>query len=139
MIHLQRARRLPDGKTGQSSDSKKSELPGPPRRLSRPEKRVWRELHDQVELEPCDLTAFEVLVTLVYQYREAMDQVRENGAVVAAKKSGVLQHDPNMTLCRNLEPQITRLCRELGMTPATRKRLKLDNRNRFGGNDFEDL
>ena len=74
-----------------------------------------------------DLLLVESLVGLISQQRTLQHIVNQDGPILT-QTNGRPMHHPAATALRQIEPQVTRVLKELGMTPATRARLKLDNR-----------
>jgi P27 family predicted phage terminase small subunit len=97
----------------------------PPDRLSRAQKDIWVEVEGTVRLLHSDLFLLETLVCLLDQQRVLQLLVNQDGPIVR-QINGRSMHNPAATALRSLEPQLTRCFKELGMSPATRKRLKLD-------------
>jgi P27 family predicted phage terminase small subunit len=98
----------------------------PPKRLSASQAAIWTEVEPTVNLKPCDLFMLETLVCLLDQQRYLQVAVNKDGPIIK-QKNGRAMHNPAASALRQLEPQLTRCFKELGMSPATRKRLKLDS------------
>ncbi len=99
----------------------------PPDRLSAAQQAIWHEVVATVDLRPCDAFILETLVGLLDQQHTLQRSVDENGPLLI-QANGKPMHNPAASALRQLEPQLTRIFKELGMSPATRARLKLDNR-----------
>ena len=99
----------------------------PPKRLNTTQAEIWNEIVATVELQDCDLFLFETLVCLLDQQRTLQRAVNKDGPIIE-QANGRPMHNPAATALRQLEPQLTRCFKELGMSPATRQRLKLDCR-----------
>ena len=104
----------------------------PPERLSEAQQAIWHEVVATVELTACDVFLLEVLCGLVDQQRTLQSAVDRDGPILT-QVNGRPMHNPAASALRQLEPQLTRCFKELGMSPATRARLKLDNRTRQSG------
>lgn len=99
----------------------------PPPRLNESQAAIWGEVEATVSLSSCDLFLLETLVCLLDQQRVLQLSVNQDGPIIK-QANGRPMHNPAATALRHLEPQLTRCFKELGMSPATRKRLKLDCR-----------
>lgn len=106
----------------------------PPTRLSEGRQDIWREVVRTIEVRACDEFILETLVGLMDQQR-ALQRLVDKGGPILIQANGKPQHNPAATALRQIEPQLTRLFKELGMSPATRARLKLDNCMRQSGSD----
>ena len=110
----------------------------PPKRLNTTQAEIWNEVIATVELQDCDLFLFETLVCLLDQQRILQLDVNKNGPIIKQANSRPM-HNPAATALRHLEPQLTRCFKELGMSPATRKRLKLDCRTNEEFNEWAEF
>ncbi len=99
----------------------------PPTRLNDAQATIWAEVEETVSLSSCDLFMLETLVCLLDQQRKLQLAVNKDGPIIK-QANGRPMHNPAATALRQLEPQLTRCFKELGMSPATRQRLKLDCR-----------
>ena len=104
----------------------------PPNRLHEVQSKIWDEVVATIELLDCDLFLVETLVCLLDQQRTLQRAVNKDGPIIT-QPNGRPMHNPAATALRQIESQLTRCFKELGMSPATRARLKLDNRTRQRG------
>ncbi len=118
-------------KARQKSASRRSTHHSPPERLHKVQAGIWNEVVATVELRDCDLFLLETLVGLIDQQRTMQRAVDKDGPIIS-QPNGRPMHNPAATALRQIEPQLTRCFKELGMSPATRARLKLDNRTLQG-------
>ena len=102
-----------------------------PERLHKVQAGIWKEVVATVELRDCDLFLVETLVGLIDQQRTMQRAVDKDGPIIS-QPNGRPMHNPAATALRQIEPQLTRCFKELGMSPATRARLKMDNRTKNG-------
>lgn len=107
-----------------------------PARLHPVQAQIWDEIIAVVELRDCDLFLLETLVCLMDQQRTLQRAVDKDGPIID-QSNGRPMHNPAATALRQIEPQLTRCFKELGMSPATRARLKMDNRTKCGQQNDE--
>ena len=107
-----------------------------PNRLHEVQAGIWNEVVATVELRACDLFLVETLVCLIDQQRTLQRAVNKDGPIIT-QPNGRPMHNPAATALRQIEPQLTRCFKELGMSPATRARLKMDNRTKANIRDSE--
>ena len=120
------------GSTSQTNQESVATVPQtvphpPPKRLHATQAKIWEEVESTIALIECDLFLLETLVCLIDQQRVLQRAVNKDGPIIK-QLNGRPMHNPAAIALRQLEPQLTRCFKELGMSPATRKRLKLDCR-----------
>ena len=110
----------------------------PPARLNESQAAIWVEVEATVSLSSCDLFMLETLVCLLDQQRILQLSVNQDGPIIK-QANGRPMHNPAAMALRHLDPQLTRCFKELGMSPATRKRLKLDCRTDDEYNEWSEF
>ena len=88
----------------------------------------WRAVIDDLVarqlLTDAMLGTVEAYIRALQNARAAQDQIGAHGVMIRTEK-GVLQKNPAITLLNKCESSIQRLSAELGLTPASRSRKKM--------------
>ena len=99
------------------------EIPDMPPDLPPTAQAVWkvivRELEEAGIVSRIDRTALALLCESVWLYKEAMDDIHENGISSLTDKGNKIQN-PAVGVRNKAWAQIVKLCQEFGMTPSAR-------------------
>lgn len=115
--------------------------PEQPQGLTAIEQKVWEELlleaPENVKRE-LNRIVFETLVRATVQYRDAAAKVAQYGAVIKSP-SGYPIQSPYVSIQNKQASLIRQLSAELGLTLASRLRVKAGNKSKQKNNPFEGL
>jgi P27 family predicted phage terminase small subunit len=97
----------------------------PPAHLPPAVAETFATLAEQIEarLAAEDAIVVEMLATAVVAWRDAQAQVQRDGRVVMS--GGTAIPHPALSVAQQAQHQIVTLCRELGLSPSARRKLKL--------------
>ncbi len=129
--HTRQGTRSQAGRTqkpGQLPDAAPLEnVPAPPGDLSDPARTAWIQLAPELvamgTLSRVDLRALGMYCRAEARYLEAEDRIAEEGAVVRGGHGGPIKN-PWVTISESSVAQMLKIGAELGMTPATRSRIR---------------
>lgn len=110
------------------------ELP-PPSHLNDEQKQVWREAVRRAPpglLRHLDTYVFEQWVVHAHQFRKAAAKVAELGPLLKAK-SGTPYQNPYLAIMNRQSKDMRALAAELGFTPSSRSRVKVEKTKGAGG------
>lgn len=140
--------RVLDGNAGKRPINEHEPLPpgkledrAPPIGLSEAQKAIWREAINSAPpgmLRHLDESVLEVWVVARERHRDASKKVSELGSLLKAK-SGTPYQNPYLAIMNKQAQIMLKAAAELGFTPSSRSRVKVDPPKPGAGDPFGDL
>lgn len=113
----------------------------PPAHLSPPQKVIWKRAIGNAPpglLRRLDWEIFEQWVVHAERFKDAAKRVSESGSIVKSK-DGAWYQNPFLSVMNKQSQLMMRAAAELGFTPSSRSRVKVDRKAAAKGNPFSDL
>lgn len=140
--------RVLDGGAGHRPINKEEPKPAgeladlaPPEHLSTAQKVIWRRAIGNAPpglLRRLDWEIFEQWVVHAERFKDAAKRVSESGSIVKSK-DGAWYQNPFLSVMNKQSALMMRAAAELGFTPSSRSRVKVDRKGAAKSNPFSDL
>lgn len=115
--------------TGEPKPEKKA--PRCPAWLEDEAKKEWKRMAKQLEhlgiLTEIDMAAFAGYCQAYARWKEAEEFITQHGTIVKTP-SGYWQQVPQVSIAQQYMKQMTKLCEQFGLTPASRSRIVADTK-----------
>lgn len=114
----------------------------PPERLTDEQKQIWRETVAKAPpglLRHLDTDVFEQWVVHTHTFRKAAEQVARLGPLLKGRDGGAPYQNPFLSIMNRQSKDMRALAAELGFTPSSRSRVKIDPTKPGQGDPFADL
>lgn len=113
----------------------------PPDHLSGAQKTIWRRAIANAPpglLRKLDWEIFEQWVVHAERFKDAAKRVSESGSIVKSQ-NGTWYQNPFLSVMNKQSTLMMRAAAELGFTPSSRSRVKVDRKGAAKNNPFSDL
>lgn len=117
-------------------------MAAPPHWLTDRQKEVWRYALETAPaglLKNLDGSIFTVWVVASDAHREAAEKVAQFGMMVKSPGAGVPMQSPYLSMMNKQAQIMMKSASEMGFTPSSRSRVKIERPKRPGANPFEGL
>lgn len=108
-----------------------AKAPTCPKWLDDDAKKEWRRLAKQMEqigiLTEVDMAAFAAYCQAYSRWKAAEEFISKHGSIVKTP-SGYWQQVPQVSIAQQYMKQMTKLCEQFGLTPASRSRIVADTK-----------
>lgn len=118
------------------------DLPPPPHWMSDRQKELWRQTVAELPkglLKDIDASIFTGWVVATDMHREATEMVNKYGMMVKSPVSGTPMQSPYVGIMNKQAALIAKFAAEMGLTPSSRSRVKVDPKSKQKNNPYEGL